>query len=140
MTVPDDLLRQAALQHAIAHFMAHYHTERNHQDLANQLLRPVSGHLSRCIDASASVECSLLPPRSCLNGVDPLSGQYAFRVSPPCQTSLPTWRRSSSRAWPAELAYTEDWTRGHDVATAETCGLEFRGLFRADSIDERNTI
>jgi transposase InsO family protein len=31
---------QASLQHAIAHFMAHYHTERNHQGLANQLLRP----------------------------------------------------------------------------------------------------
>ena len=31
---------QAALQHAIAHFIAHYHTERNHQGLANQLLRP----------------------------------------------------------------------------------------------------
>jgi putative transposase len=32
---------QASLRHAIAHFMAHYHTERNHQGLANQLLRPV---------------------------------------------------------------------------------------------------
>ena len=32
---------QASLQHAIAHCMAHYHTERNHQGLANQLLRPV---------------------------------------------------------------------------------------------------
>lgn len=31
---------QASLQHAISHFMAHYHTERNHQGLANQLLRP----------------------------------------------------------------------------------------------------
>jgi transposase InsO family protein len=31
---------QASLQHAIGHFMAHYHTERNHQGLANQLLRP----------------------------------------------------------------------------------------------------
>jgi transposase InsO family protein len=30
---------QASLQHAIGHFMAHYHTERNHQGLANQLLR-----------------------------------------------------------------------------------------------------
>jgi putative transposase len=30
----------ASLQHAISHFMAHYHTERNHQGLANQLLRP----------------------------------------------------------------------------------------------------
>ena len=31
---------QASLQHAIGHFMAHYHTERNHQGLENQLLRP----------------------------------------------------------------------------------------------------
>ena len=31
---------QASLQHAISHFMANYHTERNHQGLANQLLRP----------------------------------------------------------------------------------------------------
>src|ERR1700730_1805719 len=31
---------QASLQHAIGHSMAHYHTERNHQGLANQLLRP----------------------------------------------------------------------------------------------------
>jgi transposase InsO family protein len=30
---------RASLQHAITHFMAHYHTERNHQGLANQLLR-----------------------------------------------------------------------------------------------------
>ena len=30
----------ASLQRAIAHFMAHYHTERNHQGLANQLQRP----------------------------------------------------------------------------------------------------
>ena len=30
---------QASLQHAIGHFMAHYHTERNHQGLENQLLR-----------------------------------------------------------------------------------------------------
>jgi hypothetical protein len=34
------LFGQASLQRAIAHFMAHYHTERNHQGLANQLLRP----------------------------------------------------------------------------------------------------
>jgi transposase InsO family protein len=31
---------QASLQHAIGHFMAHYHTERNHQGLENRLLRP----------------------------------------------------------------------------------------------------
>ena len=32
-------------------------------------------------------------------------------------------------AWPAELACTDDWTRGNDATTAEACGLEFRGLF-----------
>jgi hypothetical protein len=31
---------QASLQYAIGHFMANYHTERNHQGLANQLLWP----------------------------------------------------------------------------------------------------
>jgi hypothetical protein len=31
---------QASLQHAIGHFMTHYHAERNHQGLENRLLRP----------------------------------------------------------------------------------------------------
>jgi putative transposase len=31
---------QDSLQHAITHFMAHYHTERNHQGLGNRLLQP----------------------------------------------------------------------------------------------------
>ncbi len=31
---------RASLQHAISHFMAHYHTERNHQGLGNRLLQP----------------------------------------------------------------------------------------------------
>jgi putative transposase len=31
---------QASLRHAIDHFVAHYHTERNHQGLENQLLQP----------------------------------------------------------------------------------------------------
>lgn len=30
----------ASLQHAISHFMAHYHTERNHQGLVNRLVQP----------------------------------------------------------------------------------------------------
>jgi putative transposase len=33
---------QASLQHAIRQFIAHYHTERNHQGLENRLLQPVS--------------------------------------------------------------------------------------------------
>jgi hypothetical protein len=31
---------QNSLQHASSQFMAHYHTERNHQGLGNSLLRP----------------------------------------------------------------------------------------------------
>src|ERR1700674_2819773 len=34
-------LGQASLRHAVKHFMAHYHAERNHQGLGNQLLQPV---------------------------------------------------------------------------------------------------
>jgi putative transposase len=30
---------QASLQHAVSHFMAYYHIERNHQGLANRLLQ-----------------------------------------------------------------------------------------------------
>jgi transposase InsO family protein len=30
---------QSSLQHAISHFIAHYHTERNHQGLDNKLIR-----------------------------------------------------------------------------------------------------
>ena len=33
----------ASLRHAVEDFMAHYHTERNHQGLGNRLLQPVSG-------------------------------------------------------------------------------------------------
>jgi transposase InsO family protein len=31
---------QASLQRAMGHYMAHYHTERNHQGLGNRLLQP----------------------------------------------------------------------------------------------------
>jgi hypothetical protein len=41
-----------------------------------------SRHLSRCIGASVSVECSLLPRCSCLNGVDSVSGQNDIREGP----------------------------------------------------------
>ena len=34
---------QASLRRAIAHYMAHYHAERNHQGLANRLIRPEPG-------------------------------------------------------------------------------------------------
>jgi len=33
---------QASLRRAIAHYMAHYHTERNHQGLENRVIRPES--------------------------------------------------------------------------------------------------
>ena len=33
---------QASLRHAVKHFMAHYHAERNHQGLGNLLLQPIS--------------------------------------------------------------------------------------------------
>jgi hypothetical protein len=32
----------ASLQHAVRQFMAHYHSERNHQGLDNRLPRPAS--------------------------------------------------------------------------------------------------
>lgn len=31
---------EASLRQAISEFVAHYHTERNHQGLANRLIRP----------------------------------------------------------------------------------------------------
>jgi hypothetical protein len=31
---------RASLQHAVSHFMAHYHSERNHQGLENRLVQP----------------------------------------------------------------------------------------------------
>ena len=33
-------LGQASLRRAISEFVAHYHTERNHQGLANRLIHP----------------------------------------------------------------------------------------------------
>jgi transposase InsO family protein len=34
-----------SLRTAVRNFVAHYHTERNHQGLANQIIRPEAGHL-----------------------------------------------------------------------------------------------
>ena len=39
------LFGEDALRTAIQNFVAHYHTERNHQGLANQLISPEPGHL-----------------------------------------------------------------------------------------------
>jgi hypothetical protein len=33
---------QASLRHAVKHFMAHYHAERNHQGPGNRLLQSIS--------------------------------------------------------------------------------------------------
>jgi putative transposase len=38
------LFGEASLRTAIKHFMAHYHTERNHQGLANRLIVPEKSH------------------------------------------------------------------------------------------------
>jgi transposase InsO family protein len=37
---------EESLPTAIQNFVAHYHSERNHQGLANQLISPEAGHLS----------------------------------------------------------------------------------------------
>jgi transposase InsO family protein len=36
---------EESLRTAIQNFVAHYHSERHHQGLANQLIRPEAGHL-----------------------------------------------------------------------------------------------
>jgi hypothetical protein len=37
---------EESLRTAIQNFITHYHTERNHQGLANRLIRPEPGHLA----------------------------------------------------------------------------------------------
>ncbi len=39
------LFGEGSLRTAVQNFVAHYHTERNHQGLANRLIRPEVGHL-----------------------------------------------------------------------------------------------
>jgi transposase InsO family protein len=41
------LLGEESLRTAIHNFVAHYHTERNHQGLANRLISPEPGHLEK---------------------------------------------------------------------------------------------
>jgi hypothetical protein len=36
---------EESLRTAIQNFVAHYHSERNHQGLRNRLIRPEAGHL-----------------------------------------------------------------------------------------------
>ena len=38
---------EESLRTAIHNFVAHYHTERNHQGLANRLISPEPGHLEK---------------------------------------------------------------------------------------------
>jgi putative transposase len=40
------LFGEESLRTAISDFVAHYHTERNHQGLANRLISPETGHLT----------------------------------------------------------------------------------------------
>jgi hypothetical protein len=66
----------ASLQHAVRQFMAHYHSERNHQGLHNRLPRPASvtalpHHPVR--RASASAECS-----ATTIGPQPDEGRWIF--------------------------------------------------------------
>jgi hypothetical protein len=39
------LFGEESLRTAIHNFVSHYHTERNHQGLANQVISPEPGHL-----------------------------------------------------------------------------------------------
>ena len=39
------LFGENSLRKAIGEFIAHYHAERNHQGLANQIISPEVGHL-----------------------------------------------------------------------------------------------
>src|ERR1700692_2303219 len=41
------LFGEESLRTAISNFVAHYHTERNHQGLANRLISPDAGHLGK---------------------------------------------------------------------------------------------
>jgi hypothetical protein len=48
---------EESLRAAIQNFVAHYHSERNHQGLANQLISPEAGHSGEVPGASASAAC-----------------------------------------------------------------------------------
>ena len=41
------LFREESLRTAIHNFIAHYHSERNHQGLSNQLISPEAGRCSK---------------------------------------------------------------------------------------------
>jgi hypothetical protein len=54
-------LGQASLRRAIGEFMSHYHTERNHQGLANRLIRPQSQEMATTVRSAVGSgweECS----------------------------------------------------------------------------------
>jgi putative transposase len=48
------LFGEESLRTAISNFVAHYHTERNHLGLANRLISPEAGHLSKKAGPAAS--------------------------------------------------------------------------------------
>ena len=43
-------LGEASLRHAVKEYMAHYHTERNHQGMGNHLLKPITVAPPLCRD------------------------------------------------------------------------------------------
>ena len=49
------LFGEESLRTAISNFVAHYHTERNHQGLANRLISPETGHLTNVRARSSGV-------------------------------------------------------------------------------------
>jgi len=51
---------EGSLRIAIQNLVAHYHAERNHQGLANQLISPEAGHLANTGDVQR---------RQCLGGL-----------------------------------------------------------------------
>jgi hypothetical protein len=75
-----------------------------------------------------------------LSSTEKLSSEIctSFRVSPVSETSLLAWRRSSSRAWPAELAYTEDWTRVPWLRTVSDSGCRSAAGSRVPTLEGRD--
>jgi len=54
------LFGESAVRKASAEFMAHYHSERNHQGLANALICPKPEHAgatAKCIGGNVSAGC-----------------------------------------------------------------------------------
>jgi hypothetical protein len=65
------LFGEDSLRTAIQNFVAHYHSERNHQGLANQLISPEEGHLGSAGEVQRRQRfrrhAELLLPKRCLS-------------------------------------------------------------------------